>query len=357
MHELRDGMPVVGLTRNGAIFDIKAQSVPLQTQIPAQTTSQLPPPPPATPVEYRTLQGTVAAVTVNTITIEIRIINPHGVIITQRETLSVGDNCRITRGGQDIMLQAVTVNDVVIAQVHSGRAYSLELEERDRSMNVTVIDKRTENTLGTNFFIVEDRDGKIHELIVNNNTVLTRQGMIGNVRFTDVRIGDSLDLLAEYSVIREAYAYGEQGFTEGVISEIHITRAGTTIYLIDSTNTATKYHAIDGAFDVHTLRLNSRVRLRLDSKEIEAVTVLQEALNGYYTGFVNSVSTTSMVLRSGLNTNSPTVRVFFDQNTIVTDSITGQRANLSTLQRDMMVYVVLQNQQSDVARSISILTR
>jgi len=245
---------------------------------------------------------------------------------------------------------------VVKAKVYAGKAYVLELEEKVRRMNVTVTDKKTENTLGTTYYVVEDDQGKTHELVVNNNTVLTRKGM-GAVKFNDIRIGDSLDLTAEYSVIKEAYAYGEQGYIEGAITEIHITKDGTYLMLLDSNNKVTKYHVIDGAFDVYTLRLNSRVRLRLDSKEIEGISILQEASRDNYTGYVDSINSRYIVLRSAVAADSQTIKVYYDTKTLVTDSITGQRSSLNNLYKDMKVYVVFENDSSDVATAITILSK
>ncbi|MCL2564793.1 MAG: S-layer homology domain-containing protein [Defluviitaleaceae bacterium] len=273
IHNLEEGMPIVGITRDGAIIDLQAQSAASPAGSNQAATETATPPLPAN-VEERILQGTVYARGQNTVTVEIRILNPHGFIITQRETLTVNANTAISRGGSNITLQDISVNDVISARIRGNAAHSLDIEERERHMVVTVLDRRTETTLGTNYFIVEDRQGNTHELVVNDDTRLTRQGAAGNVRFRDIRIGDTLDLIAEYSRVVEGFAYGTRGSADGIISEIHITRTGTSIMLIQTGGEVVRYHVIDGAFDVHNLRLNSRVRLHLDSREIEGFVVL-----------------------------------------------------------------------------------
>ena len=365
IYDLQEGMPIIGLLKNNVAVDIKAQSVtaaPVQTTPPAQSTVPTPTPTPVQPaiVEYRTLRGTITDVNITseskTVTVEVRIINPLGGIIVERETFKVENDCNIIRAGKDIALAGVNANDVVKATVYAGKAYALELEEKNRRMNVVVLDKKTESTLNTNFYVVQDINGEVHDLVVSSSSILTRKG-VGTVSFADIRIGDRLDLTAEYSVIKEAYAYGEQGFIEGVISEINLTKGNSYIMLVESGNKEVKYHIINGAFDVYALRLNSRVRLRLDSKEIESVSILEDSLHDYYTGYIDSVNSRYIVLRSAQAANSSTVKVYYDSYTIVNDSITGQRSTLNALYQDMKVYVMFNNSVSGVAGAITILTK
>jgi len=361
MYDLQEGMPVIGLLKNNAAIDIKAQSVkttPEQTA-PSATKEPAAPVQPAE-IEYRILRGTVTDVKITSevkeVTIEVRIINPLGGIIVERETFKVENDCDIKRGGKDISFAAVNINDVVKAKVYSGKAYTLELEEKNRRMNVVVLDKKIDSALGTKFYVVQDIKGDTYDLIVNNDSDLTRKG-VGKVNFGDIRIGDSLDLTAEYAVIKEAYAYGEQGHVEGVISEIQLAKDNSYIMLIDSGNKAVKYHIINGAFDIYSLRLNSKVRLRLDSKEIESVSILEDALHNYYTGYIESINSRYIVLRNSQAANSSTVKLYYDSYTIVTDSLTGQRSTLNALYQNMKVYVMFNNSASEVAAGITILEK
>ena len=276
IHNLEEGMPVVGITRDGAIIDLQAQSTgeSAVTAAPSPQGTGAAGTAATANLEYRTVQGTVSALPQGAVVIEVRILNPHGFIITNNETFAVDANTAVTRGGEAVAFSDISVNDVISARVRGGRASRLELEERERRINATVLDRRTEFVTGTNYFVVEDTAGNTHELVVNDATVLTRAGSTGNVRFRDIRIGDTLDLIARYSLILEAYAYGSRGSAEGIISEILITRNGTSVVLIRTGGEAVRYYVIDGAFDVHTLRLNSRVSLRLDSREIEDFVVL-----------------------------------------------------------------------------------
>ena len=268
--ELRPGMSVVGITRNSAITELQAQTA--ATAPPATTPATQTPVTPAF-VEYRQIMGTVYAIGQGSIGVEMRILNPQGFLVTQRENIIINNNTTFMRAGYPVALSNVVINDVIHMIVRNGIATRVELFERNRSMNATVVERRTESVLGTNYFIVEDLQGIRHELIVDDSTVMRRVGTTGRARFNDIRIGDTLDLIAEYSLIIEAYAFGSRGFADGTISEILITRAGSSVVIVDARGQARRFHVREGAFDIHTMRLNSRVSLRLDSWEIESFTV------------------------------------------------------------------------------------
>jgi len=268
--DLRPGMPIVAIIQSGSIVDLQAQSAAVQpTQ--SEPANQTPAPPAF--IEYRQIIGTVYEVRQGSILVDVRILNPQGFVVTQRETITINNSTTILRSTSPIAASNIVVNDAINVVVRNGVATRIELFERNRSMNVTVVERRTESVLGTNYFIVEDLSGMRHELVVDESTMLTRQGSVGNVRFNDIRIGDTLDLLAEYSLILEAYAYGSRGSAEGTVSEILIARAGSSVVIIDSRGQAQRFHVRAGAFDIHSMRLNSRVSLRLDSLEIEGFTV------------------------------------------------------------------------------------
>ncbi|HAQ41564.1 MAG TPA: hypothetical protein DCM73_12550 [Clostridiales bacterium] len=126
--------------------------------------------------------------------------------------------------------------------------------------------------------------------------------------------------------------------------------------LMDDTGKTEKYYVIEGAFDVYTLRVNSRVRLKLDSKEVEAVSILQEAKANYYTGYISSISTRYFILRSTYGNTSDTIKVYYDSNTIVTDSIAGDTVSVGSLYNNMKVYVTFSDSENN-ARTITILSK
>jgi len=263
INNLLPSMSVIGVISGGFISDLHAHSI---------TAAPAPPPLVTAPLEDRQIIGTVREIGQNSIAVDVRILNPQGFVVTQRETITINQESTLVRSGTPITLSNILPNDAINAVVRGNTAIRLDLFERNRSMNVTVIERRTESVLGTNYFIVQDQHGMLHELVVNDATMLRRIGSIGEVEFRDIRIGDTLDVIAEYSLIIEAYAYGSRGTSEGTVSEILIGQTGTSVVLVDARGQTQRYHVRENAFDIHTMRVGQRVSLRLDSLEIESFT-------------------------------------------------------------------------------------
>lgn len=378
--ELKEGMGLEALSKNGTLIEVKAASASGQstanntqtgtngnnntsqsgTQTSKNTVEQEMKSDGISEMELRTIAGTIIDAKSlsggnKIVTIEVKIISPTGGIITEGQNYTVTSGTKITRGYKDTDFSTVAKNDIVKAKVYGNKVYYLELEEKSRQLTGTVVDKRTESILGTHYYKVEDKSGNIYEFVVNKDTVLRRKEM-GEVKFGDIRIGDTIDLISEYANIVEAYAYGSKGYVEGIIKELHITSGGTYIMLMDDTGKNEKYYVIEGAFDVYTLRVNSRVRLKLDSKEVEAVSILQEAKANYYTGYISSISTKYFVMRSTYGNSNDTIKVYYDSNTIVTDSVTGNTVSVGSLYNNMKVYVMFSDSENN-ARTITILSK
>lgn len=379
--ELKEGMKLEALSKNGTLIEVKATSSSSpssgsetqtgtnennntsqnnSSQTSKTTVDQEMKNDGISEMELRTVAGTIVDAKSLTggnklITIEVKIISPTGGIISEGQNYTVTSGTKITRGYKDTDFSTVAKNDIVKAKVYGNKVYYLELEEKSRQLTGTVVDKRTESVLGTQYYQVEDKSGNVYEFVVNNDTVLRRKEM-GEVKFGDIRIGDTIDLISEYANIVEAYAYGSKGYSEGIIKELHITSGGTYIMLMDDTGKTEKYYVIEGAFDVYTLRVNSRVRLKLDSKEVEAVSILQEAKANYYTGYISSISTRYFILRSTYGNTSDTIKVYYDSNTIVTDSIAGDTVSVGSLYNNMKVYVTFSDSENN-ARTITILSK
>jgi len=260
---LLPSMSLIGVITGGFISDLHAHSV---------VAAPAPPPAVSALLEERQIIGTVREVGQGSISVDVRILNPQGFVVTQRETITITQESTLVRSATPITISNISPNDAINAVVRGNTAVRIDLFERSRSMNVTVVERRTESVLGTNYFIAQDRNGMLHELVINDATMLRRIGSIGEVQFRDIRIGDSLDLIAEYSLIIEAYAYGSRGNAEGTISEILIGQTGTSVVLVDSRGQTQRYHVRENAFDIHTMRVGQRVNLRLDSLEIESFT-------------------------------------------------------------------------------------
>ena len=305
--DLEQGMDITVLISDGFIVDIRAndaavptppaqpqeetppaQTLPTQPEEapPAQTLPSppqegaLPTPQPAPPVENRVLQ-TIQGVVINTnyddrsIDIEIRFLTPVGGVISQVITYTLGQSFEIRQGSRDIAFQDISIGDIVTAKVWASTVYDIQVAERSRNFEATLIARNHNRLLNANVFVVLDEYGEIHEFVVPDDAILAREGS-GAVSWNEIRIGDSLDLITEHTVLIEAYAFGSRSTIDGVIEEIHMTQGMTTIVVL-SNNVHSRYYITESLEGSGNLRIGQRVRLRLDSREVEAFSILQSS--------------------------------------------------------------------------------
>lgn len=259
-----------------------AQPLPAPPAPPAPVpVPPIPPAPPVpVPVEERVLQ-TIEGIVMGTnqdnrsIDIEIRFLSPIGGVVSQVITYTLGQSFEIRHGRQDIALEDIQVGDIVTAKVWANNAYDIQIAERNRSFEATLIARTHNRILDTNTFVVVDENGEIYEFIVTDSTILTREGS-GAVNWNEIRIGDTLDIITEHSVLIEAYAFGTRSTVDGIIEEIHMTQGMTTIVIL-SNNVHSRYYIMEGLEGAGHLRIGQRVRLRLDSREVEAFSILQQS--------------------------------------------------------------------------------
>lgn len=303
-NDLEQGMEISAFMSNGVIVEIRANDAqngnespeqipasPEQTspeQPPAQIlpsptpeapAETLPAPTPATPQEDRvlqTVQGVVMGINPEnrSIDIEIRMLTPLGGVISQVINYTLGQQFEIRHGREDIAFEQIQIDDIVTAKVWGSNVYDIQIAERSRNFEAMLL-SRTHNSISdTNTFVVLDEYGEIYELVIADDAILTREGS-GAVNWNEIRIGDTLDLITEHSIIIEAYAFGTRSTVDGVVEEIHMTQGVTTIVLL-SNNTHSRYYIMDGLEGTGHLRIGQRVRLRLDSREVEAFSILQQ---------------------------------------------------------------------------------
>lgn len=352
INDLKENMTFTGIVKNGIVTEISAQSVktPVQNEtIPVS---------PGTSAVQQTIVGIVKEVnnssTPKTIAIEIKLINPGGGIITQKENYTLDNGAAVTKGGKAYDFSSVSVNDIITAKVYGNKIASMDIEEKNREFTGVVLDKKTDDTLGKQYYEIEDNNGNIHELIADSSSYLSRKGT-GKVKFKEVRIGDSVEITAEYSTIKELYAYGSKSTKEGTVKEIHMLQNDLSyIVLQDSNGKTQKYNIISGDFERYNIRINDAVELYLDSKEIEDIAVSNAKSTGYYVGYIEEVGNKYVYVKPVLSSTN-TIRASIDGNTLIIDGSNGSSVKTSKLYRNMKVYIKYVNTKSDLAKSIIIL--
>ncbi len=258
--DLQEGMDIIGIVISDEITDIKAQTKAAQK-----------------PIEPQTFEGYVVSTDkdgdVNTITIELRNLNPRGEIISQNRTYSLKADTEIKRGKNNVEFSTITSREIVTATVVGDEAVSLILEERDLEIkNGIVLDKRLDEE--TPVFVVKNPEGKEFELQFMPESIATRFGVI-TTDLNQIRIGDLVNIKANYNQIVTIYAQGSLTTIEGTVEEIFISKERSYIRLAMANNVVKKYEILSKNVDIYSLRLGAKVSVKLQSQEVESVKVLE----------------------------------------------------------------------------------
>jgi hypothetical protein len=115
--------------------------------------------------------------------------------------------------------------------------------------------------------------------------------------------------------------------------------------------------------DVYSLRIGMTLRLRLDSLEVENLTVLANpGVNGItnstqsYLGFVVSINSNSLTLRNAQGDLHAMRDVPFNNSTSFADMRNNSSISVTGLRAGMLVHVYYTSPTSNMARTVAILT-
>jgi len=292
-----------------------------------------------------------------TVSIEVKTVNPRdNTIVTDVRTYTLASGARITRSDEVIQFADIVRGDIVTARVSGGTAHELALEERLLILrDARLLEKRFNEQTGQGSYLVIDNRGRQHTLRVSATTNISRRGT-GVTAWDRLRVGDVLELTAEYGLLRDISAYGVLSTADGWIDAIHIGRFQSYIMLRNASGEVNRHFIIPESTDVYSLRVGNRMRVRLDSDEIATVLLLEEASSVVVTGYVDSVRTSSVTLTNTQphGTNGRRI-VEVDSTTVITNTRTGDHVNFNAIRTDQRLYVVFHSSNADLARTITIL--
>lgn len=346
--DLQEGMPAVMIIGNNELMDIKAQNIQtVSTNIV-----------PISNTELSVVEGTVSSVSpdtvTNTVSIEIRMLNPTGQITSEIRPYALTANCEISRGAESVGFSNIRVGDIISASVSGNQVHRIKLQEESRKITGAILlAKERVNATNSIVLTIQDTNANIHDFKVTGNSYITRRGL-GTVTWSELRIGDSVDVYCEYNEIVEIHASGVKSYVDVWIQEIHLTADSSYIITRNLNNKLDTYSLISGTVDPYSLRIGSKVRLRLDSSEVETVNVLEDAASGAITGHVQSIRDTYIVVRDSSSLNN--IEIKYDDNTVFVDSYSGNQIRVRDLELNSRVYIVLSNSDTRYAKTITILT-
>lgn len=361
--DITEGMTISGVLSGTDLVSVTAvspmggASAPVTTPVTTPVTAT-----PTTPVTNSgrtTIEGTVATLNFdvigNYVGIEVRMLNPKGVIYTETRTFSIPSNATITRGGITTSYSAIVKGDIITAEVADGKAYVIKLEEKERNFTAELTNKKIIPETGVVILEVTDDKGSSSELTLTTGSYLYRKG-VGVITWNELRIGDTLDIKSEYDKVVDIYSSGSSSTENVWVKDIFISNTEQCkITVTTADNKTAVYPLISGLVNPYDLRVGSRIKVYLDSKEVESFSVIQEAAQTYMTGTITSLTSSSITVRdtvTGLGSKEYT----YDSSTIITDSTTGNQVSKSYLSKNMIVYVVTSTSSSSYAKTITILS-
>jgi hypothetical protein len=344
--DLREGLTVTCALSGQELVTVNAvsASAPAPSPVPSASPapSYAPVPAPAAPAaaERSSLEGTVAAVRTdgsgNYVSIEVRILTPKGTVYSETRSFIVPSGCPVERGGKASSFLSIVKGDIITAEVAGATAYSINLEEKNREFAATLTDKKTVAETGAAILAVKDGTGKTSEFRVTSDSYIYRKG-VGVVAWSELRLGDSLDIRAEYDKIVEIYAYGSRRTDDVTVKEIFISETEQCrVTVTGSDGKTVVYPIIRGMLDPYGLRAGARYRLALDSNEAEAASLIQNYVLTQFTGFISSIGANRVTVRDAAGVEK---QFSFDAATSFTDSVTGRSVTGSYLTVNMKVSV------------------
>lgn len=351
--DLTEGMSFNGVLSNGEIISINATAAVSSTPTPTQA-------PPPTPVEYSTIEGTVASVKTengaNYVGIEVRMLNARGDVYTETRTFALASTCTVTRGGSATNFLAIVKGDIIKAKISGSYVYTITLEQKNRTITGEIIDKQLATTTSRPIITVQDANGETYDLKVTADSKLYRRTS-ATVSWYDLRIGDSVDVTTEYDSIVRLDAYGTITTKDGYVKDVFISSSICKVTVTDTSGVDKVYGIVTSLVDPYTLKVGSKIRMRLDSSEIQSFTMLEAASTASLTGIVSYVTSSSITLTDTSSGYNTVKTISIDANTIFIDTASGAKVSYGALYSEMKVFIVFSDTVSNLAKTVTILSR
>jgi hypothetical protein len=347
---LREGMAVtVLLDGSRRVISLVARTAQTASSTPSTTT---------TPQSSHSDEGFVTAINatgVRTITIRTQRVRISGQIMDEERVFALAPNATITSGGKPSSFEEIKVGDIAFFGFNENVINTLELMERERTLNGALIEVRPPDNFGAMpVLIIEEADGRAYELRALPSTEFSR-GNVKNLSWDDIRIGDKITAEVELDRLVRVHAVGERSTAVGRLNEIRITERNTEITMLLQNGSAASYIIRAGIFDVYTLRIGMQLDIALDSREVTNI-IVQGGQNQttVILGFIQSIRPDGTItIAEGQGATARTHNLTVPNNTTITRG--GAHQNFQALRANMNVYIVLTAPGATTTASITVL--
>lgn len=226
---------------------------------------------------------------------------------TETMNYLLADDYVISYNGASGSLDRLIINDFVKIHIESGKISLIEAE----SKNTTVSGARVESIAFEPDVVVtiRTRDNELISAGVRTGASIRKNNVV--TTFSDLVVGDKVDVTFEYGQISAVVAIGVEKKVSGSIEEITISKTNSSLILNNGTN-ATKYSisrdvdiTLDGkAATLYDLRIGYEVDLVTSSATITEVKVKSVAAPMQLTGQISIINTSyNMIVVKYTDTN------------------------------------------------------
>lgn len=294
----------------------------------------------------KTLIAVMDSATSNSIDIKMQILNPTGGIITETRKYILADNCKVSKNNAPINLNSIAPGEIVQIKFADSLAYSICVVDKNRKIDGVLTGKKYDNANAC--LVIKDNDDMKYELKVTSDTFITRKNN-GQVSWSDLKIGDKISASAEYNNLLDVYAEGKFSNKEGLLEEVIILKDSCAIIKIrDNSNFVSAYNISPGKIDIYSLRVNSRVRVNLDSNEVDSIAILDKAEVNYFGEVMRIFDNTILKIKTD---NGNEFEIQCNKNTRF-KNVNGREATIAEIWRGDKIYVVMDD--NGYAKSINV---
>lgn len=338
LNDLKENMTFKATLNNSIIVELEAKSYSTKPDIDPS-------------IKLQNINGVVDSISNSnpkTISIKIQMINPTGGVITQIQKYTLADSCKINRDNNPVNLDSISNGEIVKIEYNDEKAYSITVEEKNKRINGTLLEKKYDS--GNVYLVIETSSNEKYELKVTSDTSISRK-RDGKVSWSDLKIGDKVTATCEYNKLTDVYAEGEVATKEGWIQEVRISKDGVAIIKIKDTDDSVKeYTANQGKVDIYSLRINNKVKINIDSNEIDSLIVIDKSELNYFGEVQRIFDNTTIRIKTESNNE---IEVQCNKDTKFKDE-NGRDINISGIYRKDKVYIVMNDNGSNCAKTVTI---
>jgi hypothetical protein len=345
LDKLSANMPIVVTVVNTEVVEIRATSVAV-TPTPTPTNTEL------TTREY-TVASTSTLNNSKVLSVVVQMVKPSGDTYKVTQDFTLSSDCTIKKSDKTIAFSDIQKEDIVTIKYSGNVVYSVVVDEAKMSIkDAELIDKKL-NAENVPVLTIKTSNGTTYELKVVSSSDLRRKGE-GSVKWQELCIGDVVEVDKNYNTVSYLYAVGDTSTEDGWVEKIVISRDLCSVTLRDKYDQKTEYRVSSPA-ELYTLRLNSKIRVSLDSKEVDSIKVLsEEDTTTALKGTIDTIRYDYMYVDTD---KSSSVKVTFNKNTKVYDALKGKDVTIDDLKSDMYVTITFTNSKDNIAERINIVSK